>query len=255
MNAGVHFDARIVPRVVGALAALTVVAWLAMFAVHRMEPSGMRLLLVWTAMTIGMMTPSAVPMIATYARVAPRLEPKASSGVAIFVFTGAYLTVWLLFAIGAVALQSAMRGHFLIDEHMRFSSSALGALFLVAAGVYQLTPLKHVCISKCRSPLGFLLGSYRPGYGGAFEIGLLHGVYCIGCCWLLMALVWVGGMMNLTWMALLSVLVIAEKTLPTAEWLVKAAGVGLIAFGLAILLLPGNDVLLTLDTLASLCRR
>jgi predicted metal-binding membrane protein len=240
---------------VGALAALSIVAWIAMLALHGMAPGAMQLVLVWTAMTVGMMTPSAVPMAVTYLRIAPRLEPTLNRAICLAAFIAAYLVVWILFAACAAALQLGMRGFFLIDEHMRFTSSSVGGVFLIAAGLYQLTPLKRVCISKCRLPLGFLLGSYRPGYRGAFEIGLLHGAYCIGCCWLLMALVWVGGMMNLTWMALLSVLVIAEKTLPDAEWLVKATGLGLIVFGLTILLLPGNDLLLTLDTLASLCRR
>ena len=112
-----------------------------------------------------------------------------------------------------------------------------------------------MCLSKCRSPLGFLLGAYRSGYRGAFVTGLLHGAFCIGCCWLLMALIWVGGMMNLLWMAVLSILVIMEKTVPGAEPLTRAAGVALLMFGIATLALPKGDSFLTLDALASLCGR
>jgi predicted metal-binding membrane protein len=106
-----------------------------------------------------------------------------------------------------------------------------------------------------RSPLGFLLGAYRTGYRGAFVAGLLHGVFCIGCCWLLMLLVWVGGMMNLAWMAVLSLLVIMEKTAPGAERLVGAAGVVLVVLGAAQLLFSESGSFLTFDAIASMCRR
>jgi predicted metal-binding membrane protein len=242
-----------VPLIVGMLTGLTIVSWLVMLGAHSAHED-QRVLLIWGAMTIGMMTPSAVPMVTTYARIAPQLDPQVSAGLAASIFTAAYLILWLVFAVIAAALQSEMQRFFLIDDSMVFTTPWLSSLLLIAAGLYQLTPLKQVCISKCRSPLGFLMGAYRTGYGGAFATGLLHGAFCIGCCWLLMALVWVGGMMNLVWMALLSLLVILEKTAPRAEWLVRWAGAAMVAFGVVLLLLPRSDALLTLDALANLCR-
>jgi predicted metal-binding membrane protein len=241
------------PVIVAMLTGLTIVSWLVMLSAHSAHED-QHALLIWGAMTIGMMAPSAVPMVTTYARVAPQLDPRSSVGLAVSIFTAAYLILWLLFAAIAAALQGEMQRLLLIDDSMVFTTPWLSSMLLIAAGLYQLTPLKQVCVSKCRSPLGFLLGAYRTGYGGAFATGLLHGAFCIGCCWLLMALVWVGGMMNLVWMALLSPLVILEKTAPRAEWFVRWSGAAMVAFGVVLLVLPRSDALLTLDTLANLCR-
>ena len=242
------------PLIVGALAAVSMFAWIAMFGSHAGHADQLQVAFLWMAMTVGMMTPSAVPMILTYARVIPRLDKSISAGGSVVIFTATYLALWAAFAVAAAALQSVMQASLLIDDHMAFTNRWLSGLFLIAAGAYQLTSLKHICISKCRSPLGFLMGTHRPGYGGAFVTGLHHGLFCIGCCWLLMALVWVGGMMNVAWMAALSVLVIVEKTAPRADWLIKFAGAALIAAGVALLFLPRSEDILILDTLRSLCR-
>jgi predicted metal-binding membrane protein len=238
--------------IVGVLTGLTVSTWLAMLVAHAGQGSS-HLLIVWCAMTIGMMTPSAVPMVVTYARLAPQLDRGVSVGLSVLIFTAAYLVLWLLFAIVAAAMQAAMQRLFLIDDRMTFASPRLGGLFLIGAGLYQITPLKQVCISKCRSPLGFLMGAYRSGYRGAFATGLLHGAFCIGCCWLLMCLVWVGGMMNLVWMGVLSLLVIIEKSAPGAEPFTKWAGIALVALGGVLLVSPGSDALM-LDIFSNLCR-
>ncbi len=251
MSSKVTVNAANVPAVVAALSALTIISWLVMLALDSGN-TGQRDLLVWSAMTIGMMTPSAVPMIIAYARLAPQLDPQISVGRLVSIFTTAYLVLWLAFAALATVLQAELQKLFLIDSCMAFTRPWLAALFLISAGLYQLTPLKHICITKCRTPLGFLAGAYRSGYRGAFRTGLQHGVFCIGCCWLLMALVWVGGMMSLTWMAMLSLLIIFEKTAPRAEWLITGAGALLIVLGLATLVIPGSNALLTWDRIVRL---
>jgi predicted metal-binding membrane protein len=254
MTTRVSVNAANVPAIVAALSGLTIISWLAMLALDSGN-AGQRDLLIWSAMTIGMMTPSAVPMVVAYARLAPQLDPELSTGLSVSIFMAAYLVLWLTFAALATALQSEMQRHFLIDNCMAFTRPWLGALFLISAGLYQLTPLKHICIAKCRTPLGFLAGAYRSGYRGAFRTGLQHGIFCIGCCWLLMALVWVGGMMSLAWMAMLSLLIIFEKTVPRAEWLITGVGALLIVLGLATLVIPRSNALLTWDEIVRLYHR
>jgi predicted metal-binding membrane protein len=244
-----EFDAAMI---VGLLTGLSILAWLVMLVAHARQDSS-HLLLAWGAMTVGMMTPSAVPMITTYARLAPELDKGASVRLSVAVFTSAYLALWLVFAAVAATMQAGLQRLFLIDERSTFTSQRLSALFLIAAGLYQVTPLKQVCISKCRSPLGFLMGAYRTGYKGAFTTGLLHGVFCIGCCWLLMCLVWVGGMMNLVWMGVLSLVVIIEKSAPGAEPFTKWAGIALVLLGGVLLVTPRSDALMW-DIFSSLCR-
>ena len=241
-----------VATLVGILMGLTVAARMVMLVAHS-GSDGNHMVLAWSAMTVGMMTPSAVPMVTTYARLAPQLDKELSVGLAVSIFISAYLLVWLLFAVAATGAQAWMQRLILIDDRMAFASPRLDAIFLIAAGIYQVTPLKQVCISKCRSPLGFLMGAYRAGYRGAFATGLLHGAFCIGCCWLLMCLVWVGGMMNLIWMGVLSLLVVTEKSAPGAEPFTKWAGIVLVALGAVLLVTPGSDALM-FDILSSLCR-
>lgn len=238
--------------VVGTLMGLSIVAWLVMFGMHEAHPGNADYALVWSAMTVGMMTPSAIPMIIAHMRLSGHAQAISIPGAAA-AFVAAYLTLWIAFAVVAGLVQARLHSLFLIDDHMRIESALVGALLLIAAGLYQLTPLKRVCVSKCRSPLGFLMGSFRPGYAGAFMTGLQHGAFCIGCCWLLMLLAWVGGMMNIAWMAALSLLVIAEKSLPQAAWLIDAAGVILLIGGTALLFSAGREDFLMLDALRSLC--
>jgi predicted metal-binding membrane protein len=238
--------------IVGVLMGLTIFAWMAMLVAHTGHGSS-HLLLAWSAMTVGMMTPSAVPMVTTYARLAPQLDKVVSVELSVLIFTSAYLVLWLVFAAVAAAMQAVMQSLFLVDDRMTFASPKLGALFLIAAGIYQVTPLKQVCLSKCRSPLGFLMGAYRTGYRGAFATGLLHGAFCIGCCWLLMCLVWVGGMMNLVWMGVLSLVVIIEKSALAPEPFTKWAGIALISLGAVLLVTPSSDTLM-LDIFSNLCR-
>lgn len=242
-----------VPVVVGAIMGVAMIAWLGMFWMHGIRPGYVEYALVWSAMTIGMMTPSAVPMVVAYMRVSARAQAHLSPLGCVAAFIAAYLILWVAFGVAAGVLQAGLHALYLVDDHMQIASRPLGAALLIAAAIYQLTPLKHVCVSKCRSPLGFLLGRFRTGYAGSFILGLHHGAFCIGCCWLLMLLAWVGGMMNIAWMAALSLLVIAEKCLPRAGWLVNAAGGVLMVAGIALLLTSGSDDFLALDALSSLC--
>jgi predicted metal-binding membrane protein len=242
-----------VPMIVGALTGLSIAAWLVMFGMHGTHRGGIEHVLVWATMTVGMMTPSAVPMVVAHTRISVRAQADLSVPRVVAAFVVAYLALWIAFALVAGVLQRGLHARFLIDDHMQIVSRPLAALLLIAAGVYQLTPMKRICVSKCRSPLGFLIGSFRPGYAGAFITGLQHGAFCIGCCWLLMLLAWVGGMMNIAWMAALSLLVIAEKSLPQAGRLIDIAGGVLMLGGVALLLSSGREDFLMIDALRSLC--
>lgn len=253
MHARVDNAARLAPIIAG-LVALSIFAWAAMFSLHQADASRMDVMLIWVAMTVGMMTPSALPMIGAYDRIIESLDQSVRPSAAVLAFIAGYLAVWLVFAVVAAETQIVLRDHALIGAHMVLSGSRISGMFLIAAGLYQLTPMKHVCISKCRSPLGFLLANFAPGYRGALLLGVRHGAFCLGCCWLLMLLVWIGGMSNLIWMAAISLIVIAEKTAPHGDLLAKGTGVALVAFGIVCLAVPGSEVWLSDEALASICR-
>ena len=154
-------------------------------------------------------------------------------------FVSAYLFVWSL--CGVVAYLLAVGIEQVAAQSMWFmeNSDRLGGVVLVVAGLYQLSPLKHACLSKCRTPLQFILSSWRDGYGGAFRMGLEHGAYCLGCCWLLFVILFPFGIMNVAAMALVTVLIYAEKSLPIGRQISQIAGVGLIIYGGLVVLVPG----------------
>ena len=184
----------------------------------------------WWVMMVAMMLPAAAPVILLYAKaVSGRgAETKPASGS----FLAGYLSVWGLFSLLAAELQAALeRFAMLAPMSMGSAGQWFSAAVLIAAGLYQLSPLKEACLSRCRNPGAFLSRHYRPGRAGAFRLGLLHGAYCVGCCWLLMALLFVGGVMNLAWIALLTLLVAAEKLLPGGRRVALAAGLAFIAWG------------------------
>jgi predicted metal-binding membrane protein len=174
------------------------------------------MLLMWSVMMIGMMTPSVAPMILIYARVArqasERGTPFASSGW----FACGYFLAWTGFALVATLLQLGLERALLLSPMMATTSPLLGGALLIAAGLYQWTPLKNACLSQCQSPLAFIQshGGFRPQAGASISLGFRHGCYCIGCCWVLMALLFVAGVMNLLWIAGLGALVLAEKLIP-----------------------------------------
>ena len=147
-----------------------------------------------------------------------------------------YLLVWLGFAAAAATLHWALERAGLVSAMMMGSQSRLlsGAV-LITAGLYQLSPLKNICLAHCRTPTSFLSRHWRPRALGALRLGAMHGAYCVGCCWLLMALLFVGGVMNLTWIAALAILVLIEKVLPPGQWVGRGVGIALIVWGVATL--------------------
>jgi len=197
------------------------------------------MLLMWWIMMVAMMTPSAAPMILLYARATRhaqaggQMQPGIASTAA---FAGGYLLVWLGFSIAATLVMWLLeREGVLSATHMASTGAWLSAALLIAAGLYQFSPLKNVCLRVCRAPAEFLSRHWRPGASGAVRMGLEHGAYCVGCCWVLMALLFVGGVMNLLWIAILAVLVLAEKLAPAGHWISRVSGAVLIAWGVATL--------------------
>ena len=180
----------------------------------------------WGAMMVAMMLPSAAPAILLYARVHRHSHDEGVPPT--LAFLAGYLACWFGFSALAAEVQLA----FASSVSMALESRAASAALLIAAGAYQLSPLKDACLSRCRSPAEFITRYYRPGNWGAFRLGLLHGAYCVGCCWLLMALLFVGGVMNFAWIAGLTLIVGIEKLVPRGDWIGRAAGLGLIAWGI-----------------------
>ncbi|MCB1499419.1 MAG: DUF2182 domain-containing protein [Bauldia sp.] len=182
------------------------------------------MLVMWWVMMVAMMLPSAAPMLLLFAA----MRRRASQGAAVPTawLAAGYLLAWLGFSVAAVALQYLFEQVGLLHGMMMWSLSPwLSVAILVAAGLYQLTPLKQACLSHCRSPLAFLMGHWRPGQMGALRMGLAHGVYCVGCCWFLMALLFVGGIMNVVWIAGLALIVLVEKVGPHGRAVSIALGV------------------------------
>jgi predicted metal-binding membrane protein len=186
------------------------------------EPPLGALILMWWLMMIAMMLPSAAPAVLLYARVREMRGGDAAIAQT-WVFLAGYLMVWLLFSMVAAGAQL-----FLTGPSMALENRVAEGAVLVAAGIYQLSPLKSACLSRCRSPAQFLSRHWRPGWDGAIRLGVLHGADCVGCCWMLMALLFVGGVMNLLWVVALTAIVAAEKLLPRGEWIGRVAGAGLL---------------------------
>jgi predicted metal-binding membrane protein len=189
----------------------------------------------WWVMMIAMMLPSAAPMILLFALVNRRSHAKGGPYVPTAVFAGAYLVAWGGFSVIAVALQSALERAELLSPMMASGDVAFGGALLVLAGAYQLSPLKHACLRHCRGPIDFISRHWRAGRQGAFRMGVHHGLYCLGCCWALMALLFFGGAMNLYWIAGLALFVLLEKTIPTGHRLASLSGLVLVAWGVALL--------------------
>jgi predicted metal-binding membrane protein len=191
----------------------------------------------WAVMMIGMMTPSVAPMILTYARVGREGNAKGKPLVATGWFAAGYFLTWIGFSLAATLAQWMIERAALLDSRMASASNVLGGIVLIAAGVYQWSPLKDVCLAQCQSPISFLMryGGFRRDLPGCLLMGLRHGAYCIGCCWVLMALLFVGGVMNVLWIALLALLVLLEKLAPFGRWIARAAGVACVVAGAALL--------------------
>ena len=191
----------------------------------------------WSIMMVGMMTPSAGPMVLLYAQVARQAKTLGRVFAPSGWFAGGYLFAWTAFAALAVLAQYALDRAALLSPMLVSASDRFGGAVLVAAGLYQLMPLKHACLVQCRSPLGFVQqhGGFRADAAGSLRLGLVHGLYCVGCCWALMALLFVGGVMNVLWIAGIAVLVLGEKLLPGGAVLARIAGLAAVAAGLWLL--------------------
>lgn len=189
----------------------------------------------WAVMMVAMMTPSAAPMILMFAGVNRGRQKQQVPYVPTSVFLLGYLVVWAAFSVLATAAQWGLHAVSLLSPMMVSTSPVLGGILLMIAGIYQWTPLKHACLSKCRSPLGFVLNEWREGRWGAFLMGLKHGSYCTGCCWSLMALLFVAGVMNLLWVAAIAGFILLEKVAPAGHRMGQAAGVLMVAGGVVLL--------------------
>jgi predicted metal-binding membrane protein len=215
----------------------------------RMLPSGMGLMVpehtpwraiefafvfaMWIVMMVGMMTPPAAPMILMYARVGRQSEAQVRSLAATAWFVAGYLLVWVAFALLATLAQWALERTGLLKYAMASTNNILAGLVFIAAGGYQWTRLKDVCLAQCRTPFAFLMrhGGFRPDASGCVMLGLRHGVYCVGCCWALMALLFVGGVMNTLWIVLLALLIFLEKVTSSGRLIARLAGIALVAAG------------------------
>lgn len=254
----------LLPLVMGALTALAWAYLLAMaWGMMHEEASTARMLMpgmmqwrpadlalvfaMWAVMMVAMMLPTAWPMVRTFAVLsagsAGGQAGRVNSGTPVgsgarwrtTAFVGAYLLVWAGFSVGITLLQWALQAAGFITSMMTLRSPAVAGALLIAAGIYQFTPLKQACLATCRTPLAFLMTEWRPGLSGAWRMGLRHGLLCAGCCWLLMALLFVLGVMNLAWIAVLAAFVLLEKTWPKLRWLSAAGGMTLIIWGIVLL--------------------
>jgi predicted metal-binding membrane protein len=192
----------------------------------------------WAVMMVGMMTPSAAPMILIYAQVAHQAATLGRSFVSAAWFASGYLLVWTAFALLATLAQWGLERAALLSPMMESSSHIFGGIVLIAAGLFQWTPIKQACLSHCRAPLLFVQqhGGFKPDISGALRLGALHGAYCVGCCWALMALLFVGGVMNLLWIAGLMIFVLLEKIIPGSRYFSRLAGLVAIAAGVWMLI-------------------
>jgi predicted metal-binding membrane protein len=247
--------------VVSALVAVIVVAWIwivvgagtGMNAVAMTQMSGMPdmdmmmeravwtpgyaalIFAMWWVMMVAMMLPSAAPMLLLFARANRAQKARDRPYVATGSFAAGYLAAWGGFSALAAGLQWGLEQFDLLGPMMTTTSYWLGGAILLAAGLWQLTPIKGVCLRHCRSPLSFIAQKWRPGRLGAFRMGIEHGSYCLGCCWFLMGLLFFGGIMNLFWIAGLAGFVLLEKTIPMGHWIGWIAGVVLATWGVVML--------------------
>ena len=254
--------------IIAALGVLTALAWFDLvwlandmvmdgmdMTSYRMIPAGQALMMpasspwqpiefayvfvMWAVMMIGMMTPSAAPIILVYARVgrqASESRPFASTAW----FAGGYLLAWISFSLAATSAQWALERAALLTPMMASASKLIAAILLILAGLYQWTPLKDACLSQCQAPLGFILsrGGFQWDATSSLTLGFRHGVYCLGCCWALMVLLFALGVMNIFWIAALAILVLLEKVMPSGRVIARIAGIAFFAGGVWMLFQP-----------------
>ena len=196
--------------------------------------------LMWAVMMVGMMVPTAAPMALMYASVARKAASQGTVLAPTAAFVSGYVVIWCVFSLAATLLQWQLNRVALLSRTMVLSNSSLGAGLLIIAGLYQMTPLKEACLRHCRSPAHFIAEHWRSGTGGAVRMGFEHGIFCLGCCWLLMLLLFVCGVMNLLWIAVITAFVLFEKLAARGEAGGRLAVVAMIAVGVVLLLRGGG---------------
>lgn len=236
--------------ILGALLVLAAAAWAVLVwqsSTADMEHMGNMLtmdmgvplfLAIWVAMMVAMMFPTAAPMILTFAKVQAGKQQRGKPYVPTWVFASSYLAIWTAF--GALAYAAAVGASEVADESMWLMNNAarFGGGVLILAGLYQLSPLKNICLSKCRAPLDFILGSWRDGHSGALRMGFEHGLYCLGCCWLFFVIVFPLGMLNVAVLAAIVLLIFAEKSLPFGHRTRQLAAAALLTYGALVVFVP-----------------
>jgi predicted metal-binding membrane protein len=194
----------------------------------------------WAVMMVGMMTPSVAPMVLIYARVGRQAAEQGKPFAPAALFAGGYLLVWIVSSAAAMIAEWALDRALLLTPMMESANRTFGGTVLIATGLYQWMPLKDACLKQCQAPLQFIQrhGGFRRDAAGSLALGARHGLYCLGCCWALMALLFVGGVMNVLWIAALTIIVLTEKVVP-GRLIPRVAGAGLIAAGIAMLASAG----------------
>lgn len=187
--------------------------------------------LMWAAMMVAMMLPSALPTLLVFHKAVRNDSAVRSPSWQMFAFAAGYLLTWAGFSVGATLMQWGLAEAALLSPMMVSASPWLGGLLLIVAGVYQWTPLKYACLRNCRSPMAFLMEHWQPGMRGALRLGLRHGLSCVGCCWALMLLLFVGGVMNLLWIAAITAFVLVEKLAPIGVRGGRLSGLALLSAG------------------------
>ncbi len=185
----------------------------------------------WSVMMMGMMLPSASPMVLMFAKINRDQRDKGELFVPTGTFVAGYIAIWSAFSLVATVLQLELHDAGWLSPMMASTNAAYSGIAFMLVGLYQWMPLKNACLRHCQTPLGFLMTRWRDGAGGAFRMGLSHGAYCVGCCWALMVLLFVGGVMNLLWVAAIAIFVLAEKFMQPDSWLHRISGAALIAWG------------------------
>jgi predicted metal-binding membrane protein len=189
------------------------------------------MLVMWSVMMVAMMLPSATPMILLFEKIHQRRKSQGGKRYPIALFIGGYLLVWIGFSVLATLMNWALHSGGMLSSMMGRVTPVVAGISLLAAGTYQWTTLKYACLTHCRSPVGFLMAHWDEGRWGAVRMGAHHGLYCLGCCWLLMVLLFVLGVMNLLWIAVLTAFVLAEKVVPKGRLLGRTAGLLMIGWG------------------------
>jgi len=192
----------------------------------------------WFVMMVAMMLPSTAPAAIIFAKVYRKRKSEGEPFVPLGVFLVGYFTIWAGFSLAATTTQWLLHKAALLSPMMVSTSPVLGGILLLAAGLFQFTPLKNACLTRCRNPLDFLISQWREGNYGAYIMGIKIGYFCVGCCWILMALLFVAGVMNLLWVAIITLFVLIEKVLPYPIWTSRVAGVLLVIWGLLMLFKP-----------------